>query len=63
MRESSLYQSLITPELVDKFTEKYSFKGHLGDQDFFSLIGMEHEELFHILPCTWNRYALISQNY
>ena len=55
MRESSLYQSLITPESVDKLTEKYSFKGHLGDQDFFTLIGMEHEELFHILPCTWNR--------
>lgn len=55
MRESKLYQKLITPESVDELTQKYSFKGHLGDQDFFTLIGMEHEELFHVLPCTWNR--------
>ena len=55
MRESVLYQKLITPELVDSLTEKYSFKGHLGDQDFFTLIGMEHEELFYVLSCTWNR--------
>ncbi len=55
MRHSLLYQSLITPESVDRLTEKYSFQGHLGDQDFFSLIGMENEEVFHVLPCTWNR--------
>ena len=55
MRKSEIYQNLITDEMVDKLTEKYHFKGHLGDQDFFSLIGMEHEELFYFLPCTWNR--------
>ena len=55
MRHSKLYESLITPEAVDRLTNKYFFKGHLGDQDFFSLIGMEHQELFYVLPCTWNR--------
>lgn len=55
MRHSTLYDSLITPEAVERLTKKYFFKGHLGDQDFFSLIGMEHEELFYVLPCTWNR--------
>lgn len=55
MRQSKLYSELITPESVEKMTNKYHFKGHLGDQDFFTLIGMEHEDLFHILPCNWNR--------
>jgi lipopolysaccharide biosynthesis glycosyltransferase len=55
MRKSKIYESLLTPEAVDRLTNKYHFRGHLGDQDFFSLIGMEHEELFHVLPCTWNR--------
>lgn len=55
MRASSEYESLITAESVDKLTKKYHFKGHLGDQDFFTLIGMDHEELFYVLPCTWNR--------
>jgi lipopolysaccharide biosynthesis glycosyltransferase len=54
-RKSSLYESLLTPEAVDRLTAKYHFKGHLGDQDFFTLVGMEHEELFYVLPCTWNR--------
>lgn len=57
MRQSKLYDSLITPEAVDRLTKKYYFQGHLGDQDFFSLIGMEHENLFYVLPCTWNRFV------
>jgi lipopolysaccharide biosynthesis glycosyltransferase len=55
MRDSKLYKELIVAKNVQRLTEKYSFKGHLGDQDFFTLIGMEHEELFYVLPCTWNR--------
>lgn len=55
MRQSSLYQQLITPESIEKLTKKFYFKGHLGDQDFFSIVSMEHDELFYILPCSWNR--------
>ena len=55
MRKSELYEKLLTPESVEYLTKKYHFKGHLGDQDFFSLVSMEHEELFYILPCQWNR--------
>ena len=55
MRHSRLYHNLIRPDTVEKLTEKYSFRGHLGDQDFFSLISFEHQELFYVLPCTWNR--------
>ncbi|XP_067850743.1 xyloside xylosyltransferase 1 isoform X1 [Heptranchias perlo] len=55
MRQSELYNQLLNIENVRKLAEKYHFKGHLGDQDFFTLIGMEHIGLFHILDCTSNR--------
>ncbi|GCB61687.1 xyloside xylosyltransferase 1 [Scyliorhinus torazame] len=55
MRQSELYNQLLNMENVRKLAEKYHFKGHLGDQDFFTLIGMEHIGLFHILDCTSNR--------
>uniref|UniRef100_UPI00398ED383 xyloside xylosyltransferase 1 isoform X2 n=1 Tax=Pristiophorus japonicus TaxID=55135 RepID=UPI00398ED383 len=55
MRQSELYNQLLNIGNVRKLTEKYHFKGHLGDQDFFTLIGMEHTGLFHILDCTSNR--------
>ncbi|XP_009466801.1 PREDICTED: xyloside xylosyltransferase 1 [Nipponia nippon] len=55
MRQSKLYNQLLEPAVVQKLTEKYHFKGHLGDQDFFTMVGMEHPELFHVLDCTWNR--------
>ncbi|XP_025067280.1 xyloside xylosyltransferase 1 [Alligator sinensis] len=55
MRRSPLYNRLLEPAALQELTEKYHFKGHLGDQDFFTLVGMEHPELFHVLDCTWNR--------
>ena len=55
MRKSELYNSLITADRVKSLTGKFHFKGHLGDQDFFTLLIMEYEELFHVLPCEWNR--------
>ena len=59
MAHSKLYNSLIFSESVKRLTQKYKFKGHLGDQDFFSLISLENEELFHILPCSWNRQLCV----
>ena len=56
---SKLYDSLISPDSVKRLTEKYLFKGHLGDQDFFTLISLEHEDLFHILPCSWNKQLCV----
>ncbi|XP_060690757.1 xyloside xylosyltransferase 1 [Hemiscyllium ocellatum] len=55
MRQSERYNQLLNMENVRKLAEKYHFKGHLGDQDFFTLIGMEHIDLFHILDCIYNR--------
>ncbi|XP_014670337.1 PREDICTED: xyloside xylosyltransferase 1-like [Priapulus caudatus] len=31
------------------------FDNHLGDQDIYSMIGMETQQLFYPLPCQWNR--------
>lgn len=55
MRESKLYNQLLESEMVHSLTKKYHFKGHLGDQDFFTMVGMEHKELFYVLECVWNR--------
>ena len=55
MRKSSLYNSLLNRESLEHLTKEFEFKGHLGDQDFFTLLSMKYEELFHVLPCNWNR--------
>ena len=31
------------------------FQGHLGDQDWYTLVSQEHKKLIHLLDCTWNR--------
>lgn len=59
MRKSKLYKEVLTTEFIDKYSNKYHFKGHLGDQDFFSLVSMERNELFYILPCSWNKQLCI----
>ncbi|KAF7491812.1 Xyloside xylosyltransferase 1 [Sarcoptes scabiei] len=55
MRRSKLYQSLLSPKIIEHLSQKYRFRGHLGDQDFYTLIGIDHRSLFHVLPCGWNR--------
>ncbi|XP_028300307.1 xyloside xylosyltransferase 1 [Gouania willdenowi] len=55
MRTSTLYNQLLEPSNVAQLADHYRFKGHLGDQDFFTMIGMEHPELFYSLACGWNR--------
>ncbi|XP_017882690.1 xyloside xylosyltransferase 1 [Ceratina calcarata] len=55
IRNSSVYDEIVKKESVDAITEKYHFKGHLGDQDFYTLLGMERPELIHTIDCGWNR--------
>uniref|UniRef100_A0A3P8VFY1 Xyloside xylosyltransferase 1 n=1 Tax=Cynoglossus semilaevis TaxID=244447 RepID=A0A3P8VFY1_CYNSE len=55
MRTSVLYNQLLKPDNVAALADQYRFRGHLGDQDFFTMIGMEHPELFYPLACGWNR--------
>ncbi|XP_022085553.1 uncharacterized protein LOC110976527 [Acanthaster planci] len=59
MRRSAAYRSFVNAEKIHELTEKYHFKGHLGDQDFFTLISLEKPDLFHILPCSWNRQLCV----
>lgn len=55
VRNSSTYRKFLSAEGVQFLVKKYSFRGNLGDQDFYSLLGWECPELFYVLPCTWNR--------
>ncbi|XP_061539559.1 LOW QUALITY PROTEIN: xyloside xylosyltransferase 1 [Phycodurus eques] len=55
MRDSALYNQLLETRNVTKLANKYSIRGNLGDQDFYTMISMEHPELFYSLACGWNR--------
>lgn len=55
MRNSVTYNKLLDVTHFSELVKEFEFKGHLGDQDFFTLLSMKHEELFYILPCQWNR--------
>ncbi|XP_049786029.1 xyloside xylosyltransferase 1 [Schistocerca cancellata] len=55
MRNSEEYHRLLQPQSVTQLASKYNFKGHLGDQDFVTLLAWERPEFVKILPCNWNR--------
>lgn len=55
LRKSDVFNHALEPQAVAALVEKYHFKGHLGDQDFYTLLALEHEELFYHLDCAWNR--------
>ena len=56
IRNSILYKTYLSdPTRLRQLAEKYYFKGHLGDQGFYTLLSFNHPELFYILPCSWNR--------
>lgn len=40
--------------MVDRLSEKYIFKSHLGDQCLFTLVALERPEWFYVLPCEFN---------
>ena len=56
MRRSKLYNAVLTPEEMTRRVERYDgFKGHLGDQDLYTLLALDDPQLFYVLPCGWNR--------
>ncbi|KAI2808776.1 Xyloside xylosyltransferase 1 [Blomia tropicalis] len=55
MRESFLYNSLLNDVLITHLCRKYRFRGHLGDQDFYTVAAIDYPQLFYTLPCGWNR--------
>ncbi|XP_014677991.1 PREDICTED: xyloside xylosyltransferase 1-like [Priapulus caudatus] len=49
-------QAAVAERNLRYLMRKYYFtKSHLGDQEVVTILGMEYPELFHTLPCTWNR--------
>lgn len=55
IRKSKLFNESLKGENVNRLTGKYFFKGHLGDQDYYTLLGFEFPHLFYRLDCVWNR--------
>lgn len=55
IRNSKLYQENLKSENVNRIARKYFFKGHLGDQDYYTLLGYEFPSLIYRLDCIWNR--------
>lgn len=55
MRASKFYAVCLTEEQVTRLVKKYNFRGHLGDQDFYTLIGYEFPSLVYRLDCAFNR--------
>ena len=55
MRDSKKYNQLLDNNAVMEIARKYTFQGHLGDQDFYSLLNLDYPDFFHVLPCSWNR--------
>ena len=57
IRRNRLYRSYLFDEnaSLQSLLTKYEFNGTLAYQDFFTLIGMEHPQLFRQMDCSWNR--------
>lgn len=54
LRKSEEYNIFLTESVLTTLCNKYNFKGHLRDQDLFTLISTENEHLFYLLPEQWN---------
>lgn len=55
IRRSKHYEETLRPENVRNLVKKFLFRGHLGDQDFYTLLGYEFPALIYYLDCIWNR--------
>jgi len=56
LRYTNEYNSYLKADNMKKLLDKYSFDGgHLGDQDFFTLLSFEKPQYFYTLGCGWNK--------
>lgn len=56
LRHNQVYNSFLDqPIKLVRLAEKFHLQGHLGDQDFFTLLSFEFAKWIYILPCGWNR--------
>ncbi|KAK2723200.1 hypothetical protein QYM36_001766 [Artemia franciscana] len=54
-RKSEEFNYRLTENGYKSLFEKYEIVSELGDQDFFTLLGAEHPNLFYVLDCSLNR--------
>lgn len=59
MRSSQVYGKYMEVEEVEKLIRRYKFNLTLGDQDWFTELGWDQPDLFHILPCHFNAQTSI----
>lgn len=59
IRNSKLYEETLKGDNIKNLVKKYYFKGHLGDQDFYTLLGYEFPALIYYLDCIWNRQLCV----
>ena len=54
MRASKEYNRQFAGIKMLEMVEKYEVESTLAEQDWFTLLGWEKPELFHLLPCQYN---------
>ena len=54
MRVSKEYNKYISERRMVEMVERYELESTLAEQDWFTLLGWEKPELFHLLPCEYN---------
>jgi len=59
MRESSVYNSYLSPGAITRLLEEFMYSFTLAEQDWFTNLGFLHPELFHVLSCRFNRQTSI----
>ncbi|RZC40885.1 xyloside xylosyltransferase 1 [Asbolus verrucosus] len=59
IRKSEEYSVILRTKSVQSLTSKYKFRGHLGDQDFYTLMGFEYPHLIQTLNCGFNRQLCV----
>lgn len=59
MRDSEIYNEYLEAGRVAQLRDRYMYDFALGDQDWLTNLGFSHPELFHLLPCQFNKQTSI----
>ena len=59
MRQSALYNSYLSPKMVDQLSKKFLYEFTLAEQDWFTNLGYIHPHFFYVLSCKFNRQTSI----
>ena len=54
MRRSEKFNRYLEPEAIDELCEEFSFKGFIGDQDWWNLVVWDSPEMLFPLHCSFN---------